>query len=72
MKRLVLAFVLMVAMTMTSLAKKPDMANLKEATAWIERQLKVTGDPALAIAVVKDGRIILERGFGLADTDKQT
>lgn len=72
MKRLVLAFVLMVAMTMTSSAKKPDTVSLNEATAWIKRQMKVTGDPALAIAVVKDGRIILEQGFGLADTKKQT
>ena len=72
MKRFVLAFVLVVTMTIPSLAKKPNMTNLKEATAWIERQMKVTGDPALAIAVVQDGRIILERGFGLADTDKQT
>ena len=54
---------------MTAFAAKPDF---KEATAWIERQMRVHGDPALAVAVVKDGRIVWEQGFGFADVQKQT
>jgi len=68
MKRLILLWLAMTVGTMTTLAAKPDF---KEATAWIERQMRIHGDPALAVAVVKDGRIVWEQGFGFADVQNQ-
>ncbi|MBK96166.1 MAG: hypothetical protein CMJ79_15240 [Planctomycetaceae bacterium] len=53
---------------MTVDAKEPDF---DEISGWIERQLDYTGDPGLAVAVVKDGEIVFADGFGWSDKEKR-
>ena len=49
-------------------AKEPDFDDISE---WIQRQLDFTGDPGLAVAVVKDGEIVFAKGFGWADKENR-
>ena len=49
-------------------ANEPDF---DEISGWIKRQLDYNGDPGLAVAVVKDGKIIFAKGFGWADKEKR-
>lgn len=39
----------------------------RDLDAWVARTLKEFGQPGLAVAVVKDGRVVLTRGYGLRD-----
>jgi CubicO group peptidase (beta-lactamase class C family) len=47
-------------------------AQTDPADEYIERQMKEFKLPGLALAVVKDGRVIKARGYGLADVAKKT
>ena len=49
-------------------AKEPDFDDI---SSWIQRQLDYTGDPGLAVAVVKDGEIVFAKGFGWADKENR-
>ena len=38
---------------------------------WIQLELKREGIPSLTVAVARDGRILWEEGFGLADRERK-
>ncbi|MGH9776903.1 MAG: serine hydrolase [Candidatus Acidiferrales bacterium] len=81
--RRVMATVLMLAMvlavvpaTAIAQAKKP-ATPVKAADpmagfdAWVEQEMKKWTVPGLAVAVVKDGEVILLKGYGYRDVEKQ-
>jgi CubicO group peptidase (beta-lactamase class C family) len=39
----------------------------RDLDAWVARTLKEFGQPGLAVAVVKDGRVVLTKGYGMRD-----
>jgi CubicO group peptidase (beta-lactamase class C family) len=79
--RLAAAALACIAMAMSCLAQA---APAREATpmtaadveAWLDglmpTALKVTGTPGAVVAVVKDGKILVEKGYGYADMSKLT
>ncbi|MGH9787485.1 MAG: serine hydrolase, partial [Candidatus Acidiferrales bacterium] len=57
-------------------AKKPQPAKptdhpLEGFDAWVEQEMKKWMVPGLAVAVVKDGEVILLKGYGYRDVEKQ-
>ncbi len=52
------------AFTLTSYAQKP--LNSKEIDALVEKTLTTFDVPGIAVAIVKDGKIIHEKGYGLS------
>ena len=61
---------LIAACTLTSYAQKP--LNSKEIDALVEKTLITFDVPGIAVAIVKDGKIIHEKGYGLSSlTNKQ-
>ncbi len=72
---LVVAMVLaVVPATAIAQAKKPQAsaANPMDGfDAWVEQEMKTWMVPGLAVAVVKDGEVILLKGYGYRDVKKQ-
>ncbi len=52
-------------------ASAPAMPTLGDIDSVIEAQLKDWKVPGLSIAVVQDGKVILSKGYGLRDVEKQ-
>jgi CubicO group peptidase (beta-lactamase class C family) len=52
-------------------APQPAKPTLDGADAFIDAQLKEWKVPGLAIAVVQDGKVILSKGYGFRDVEKQ-
>ncbi|UCC38745.1 MAG: serine hydrolase [Candidatus Aminicenantes bacterium] len=50
--------------------KKAQKVNLKDFSAYVERTMKEWKVPGLAIAIVKDGKVIFAEGFGFRDVKK--
>lgn len=52
-------------------AAEPKPSALSDPNAFIEAEMAKEKTPGLAIAVVKDGRVIYQRGFGYRDVEHQ-
>lgn len=48
-----------------------EQARLQALSRWIETQMKRSQTPGMAVAIVKDDRVIFKRGFGLRDRESQ-
>jgi CubicO group peptidase (beta-lactamase class C family) len=75
-KRIIrIAFVLVVislVMTPSLYAKKgTTKINLKGFSKFVEQQMKEWEVPGVAIAIVKDGKLVFARGFGYRDVEKK-
>lgn len=57
------------AFTLTSYAQKP--LNSKEIDALVEKTLSTFDVPGIAVAIVKDGKIIHEKGYGLSSLNNK-
>jgi CubicO group peptidase (beta-lactamase class C family) len=60
---------LLLAGSAASYAQAPKIDQFAEARAEIQRQLATTGVASIAVAVAKDGKILWEEGFGMADRE---
>ena len=75
MKRLFAAAVLAFAFVLPSVAQNTGKALTREdLEAWLDgvmpTALKITGTPGVTISIVKDGQVLLEKGYGYADLAK--
>ncbi len=51
--------------------ERADRAADRKLETYVERTMRATGVPGMAIAIVKDGAVVLERGYGVADVEQQ-
>src|SRR5687768_8746213 len=51
------------------LAQKQEMPQVEAIDRFIEEQMRKQQIPGLSLAVVKDGQLLLTRGYGLADVE---
>ena len=58
------------AVTSTVLAQKPAADPARELDAYTAQAVKDWGAVGLAIAVVKDGRVVFEKGYGVRELGK--
>jgi CubicO group peptidase (beta-lactamase class C family) len=58
------------ALTSTVLAQKPAADPVRELDAYTAQAVKDWGAVGLAIAVVKDGRVVFEKGYGVRELGK--
>src|SRR5258706_6321139 len=53
----------------TVLAQKPEAPTMEAINQFIEAQMRRQHIPGLSLAVVKDGDLLMTRGYGLADVE---
>jgi len=68
MKRLYTVF--LIALVFHTYAQTPEAKLIKEFDAYIEKSRKQYDVPGLAVALVKDGKVILNKGYGLRNINK--
>ncbi|HNU42139.1 MAG TPA: serine hydrolase domain-containing protein, partial [Cyclobacteriaceae bacterium] len=68
MKKLYTVF--LIALVFHAYAQTPDAKLIKEFDAYIEKSRKQYDVPGLAVALVKDGKVILNKGYGLRNINK--
>lgn len=68
MKRILL--IILVLGTITIQAQTPEAKLIKEFDAYVEKSRKQYQVPGLAITVVKDGKVLLKKGYGVRQLDK--
>src|SRR5262245_20205834 len=54
-----------------SLAREPSAEQLRALEATAERELKQSGTPGAAIAIVEGEQVVYAKGFGLANVETQ-
>lgn len=65
-----LLFIILVLGALAAHAQTPEAKLIKEFDAYIEKSRKQYQVPGLAITVVKDGKVLLKKGYGLRQIDK--
>jgi CubicO group peptidase (beta-lactamase class C family) len=68
MQKIYFLFALLIASP--GLSQTPEAKLIKEFDAYIEKSRKQYAVPGLAVAVVKDGKVLLKKGYGLRQIDK--
>jgi CubicO group peptidase (beta-lactamase class C family) len=68
MKRILL--IILALGTITIQAQTPEAKLIKEFDAYVEKSRKQYQVPGLAITVVKDGKVLLKKGYGVRQLDK--
>ncbi|TXH28412.1 MAG: serine hydrolase [Cyclobacteriaceae bacterium] len=65
-----LLFIILVFGALAAHAQTPEAKLIKEFDAYIEKSRKQYQVPGLAITVVKDGKVLLKKGYGLRQINK--
>lgn len=65
-----LLFIILVLGALAAHAQTPEAKLIKEFDAYIEKSRKQYQVPGLAITVVKDGKVLLKKGYGIRQLDK--
>ena len=71
LKRLPVPIALLLVATVTVAAQQPSAPDLSRIGAFIRSQVEQQKIPGAAVAVVKDGQVLLAKGYGLANVEHQ-
>jgi len=64
-----LAIAIFLCISGTTFAQKPEASPMEAIDKFIEAQMRKQLIPGLSLAVVKDGKLLLTRGYGMADVE---
>ena len=68
MKRVSLSLPLILLLAISCLAQEPFETRVD---AYIKSEMQAQQIPGLSLAVIKDGRLVLAKGYGLANVEHQ-
>lgn len=68
---LLVSLILLLSFSIATAETVKTSAELKDLDSYIEKTMKDWKIPGLAIAVVKDGKVVYSKGFGYRDTEKK-
>jgi len=64
-----LAIAIFLCISGTTFAQEPEAPPMEAIDKFIEAQMRKQQIPGLSLAVVKDGKLLLTRGYGMADVE---
>src|SRR5437762_10660579 len=64
-----LAIAIILCISGTTLAQRAEAPSMKAIDNFIDAQMRKHQIPGLSLAVVKDGKLLLTKGYGLADVE---
>ncbi|MCW5909507.1 MAG: serine hydrolase [Cyclobacteriaceae bacterium] len=70
MRKLYTCFILFLLLSFQANAQTPEAKLVKEFDAYIEKSRALYQVPGLAVTVVKDGKVLLKKGYGVRESGK--
>jgi len=67
MKRTISSFLLILSLALAAFSQQPDLAKLDQ---YMARSAAAWGTPGISVGIVKDGKIIFSKGYGVLETGK--